>query len=194
MDNGLVSQKFAGAKEFIIRTLLSAKPCCPSEITDPSPRVYPVNDPAVWDCLSNDLKRDRDIALAAFKGEHLMLNDLPAPWNQDRDFFLETVAFKSKLWLRIPQSFQTNDSDFPRAFTSIQADDLIASVLEKNPQLSEDRQFWDMVVSTLSAPVPEDLYGLREGTCRAHNDSSRYSSLRHAPASIFADPELMAQG
>ena len=145
----------------------------------------------LWDMLSKDLKADREIALAAFVGEHARLEDLPAPWNQDRCFFLEALEKNFRLWFRIPQPLVT-DSNFTK-FLSLRTDDMVVVAFETNPQLRENRQIWDQIISRF-VHRRNDVLGnvmddFQNGT--GEGGSCHYCSLVHAPRSIRADTELM---
>ena len=197
-----------GAKRYILNSLKSTKPSRPVKIPvqNPAPRgvLYTRNirflfldsddeaetfDEDIWEFLSDDLKGDREIALTAFVAQHARLEDLPAPWCQDRAFFLEAVSKRPKLWFRIPRTFQL-DPLFA-VHLCLKNDDMIAFAFEKNPQLSGNRQLWDRIISRFSREDDDILEGFP-----GHPDEtgpSRKCSLTYAPASIRSDLELMTK-
>lgn len=104
------------------------------------------NRPSVfyWDHLSDDLKQDRDIALAAFAYCHVKVADLPSQFNQD---FLEAVQKNSGCWYKL-SAVHKRDPEFVRSFKSFSSNSLVAAVFEAHPSLQNDTDVWGAIISS----------------------------------------------
>lgn len=51
-----------------------------------------------WDFMTDDMKQDRDIALAASIYGHVYSEDLPERWTKEKAFFFEAVSKRSNCW------------------------------------------------------------------------------------------------
>ena len=169
-------------KNFIVRSLRNTRSRFPRP-DDGRLEIIGVGPLQFWDFLSHRLKIDRDIAMAALVAGHVRHgNELPSPWNLDRQFFREAVAENSLLWDKIPEKFH-NDHTIIRAITNFQSDEMVDEILEKFPELQEDREIWRTVLDSTEHD-PWDPQDNDVPSC----------TLRHAPTSILSDWELMLYG
>ena len=201
-----VKEELSLAKEFIINVLKSHSPAVPisipvrpRQLNRKEKRLAQYLDLANkkttkkdgWTSLAPKLKRDREIALTAFVGEHCLLEDLPDPWCDDRDFFRDALSLNSKLWFRVPEAIQVDRSFLEELGPSFRFrnDDMIAAEFEKIPELCDDPFIWKNIISTFSSDrQDENKTMLLTDNVAA---PSEFCSLKYAPDSILSDRELM---
>ena len=60
----------------------------------------------------------------------------------------EAVASNWRLWFDLPDVYQAGDSEIVRSIDVFENAEVIEAVLEKNPQLIEDTELWETIISS----------------------------------------------
>ena len=197
-DTLRLKRELADAKEFIIATLKFQKPDAPIFIPQVEENEdffnkFPLGGKMATSCdhLSPELQRDRGIALAAFAGEHLLLEDLSKEWIGDRSFIMDTLSLNSKLWFRLPEGTQADKSlikDLGPRFI-FRNDNMLVAVFEKIPDLRDDADIWTNIISTFRSDRQEENNSSLHEEYRA--EPRRFCTLTYAPSFVRSDRTLM---
>lgn len=121
--------------------------------------------------LSERLKGDRDIALAAFLNGHARHCDLPEHLSRNRAFFIDAVKQDSSSWYNLPDDYQRDPEFVLNIKFSYDTHQLVDEIFETIPSLRIDRRFLDKIISSSFDEIEW--------------------SIETAPAIIRSDRELM---
>lgn len=101
-----------------------------------------------WNILSEELKRDPDIALAALgtktkfsSRDEVLLENMPESFQNNPSFLTRVLKKKPSFWLSLP-AWAKGDVRFVWHIDHFYSKSLITAVLERFPGLCNDRAFW----------------------------------------------------
>jgi len=134
-------------------------------------------EPSLYGNLPANLKSDSDIVVAAHRGGNFSITDLPL---QRSKLLAERNCKIPPFFNFLPDDFQ-EDPSFVRAIKDVKSSELIESVFECFPFLTQERTIWDTMLN--SDVVTDEWY----------DDDEMLPNLitEYAPGSICSDKVLM---
>ena len=141
------------------------------------------SDSALWKMLSQTLKADPDLVVAAHQSSCMSVDDLPRECEKDRKFWIELIKRDSFLWYRLPSDFQ-NDPEMAQSIKSFGSQSLVHDVIDRFSFLASNHDLWTAVTDS-------NLYNDAEA-------DEEYGCLRnviqnYAPELIRNDKHLMSR-
>ena len=104
-------------------------------------------DPRLFRMLSENLKLDRDVMVAAIRCGSLSFSDISASFSNDSGFWLDMIRRHSFFWYGLPVTFE-QDPAFAQAIEDYDSDFLVRHVFQRFPALSLDRNAWFKIIAS----------------------------------------------
>jgi len=138
-----------------------------------------------WDELPASWKGDRGPWCAPPRWS---TEELPPQFQSDRDFLVEAVNESSLAWNLLSETLQ-NDIEFARSIATFTNKSVVDKIIEKFPQIVDERKFWLAVFDNASQMIPE-LYD-DDDSGDESEDPLYELVLDDAPHAIKSDHEIM---
>ena len=146
----------------------------------------PQGNPKLYKMLSDNLKGDRELVVAAHRTGSFSISDMPPTLMRDREFWLDVIQRDSSLWLKLPDEYKT-DSAFARIIRSFEDRVVVESVFTHLPILSGDRDIWKTIICDSNPATLDEDDLFTEASFLWLCDVIE----KHAPEHIKQDRELM---
>ena len=104
-------------------------------------------DPRLFRMLSENLKLDRDVMVAANRCGSLSFSDISASLSDDSEFWLDMIRRDSSFWYGLPVTFE-QDPAFAQAIEDFESVLLVQAVFQRFPALSLDRNVWFKIIAS----------------------------------------------
>jgi len=148
--------------------------------------------------LSQRLKRDLDIIIAAKRAASLDVSDLISELYSSQNFWAEIIQRNSSFWYDLPESFR-RDPLFARSIACFRKEKMVNDVFEEFPFLAQERNIWCSIIGSVKVAkeriVAEDWGFFEDNDPGDFGDGMAFEALpnllRKAPTSILADRTLM---
>jgi len=104
-------------------------------------------DPRLFRMLSENLKIDRDVMVAANRCGSLSFSDISSSLSNDPSFWLDMIRRDSSFWYGLPDTFE-EDPAYAHAIEDFESVLLVEDVFESFPALSLDRNVWFKIIAS----------------------------------------------
>lgn len=130
-----------------------------------------------WDHLSHDFKKDHGLALAALQNGYATFGALPVEVQNDHAFLTQAVSQDCWIWRSLPEEIQ-NEISLVRTITKFTDAGALCSILEKFPELHNEKEIWWTIVNSSPDLDGHDIFYLVD---------------KYAPPAILSDYEIMVK-
>jgi len=148
--------------------------------------------------LSDELKIDPEVIVAAKRVSSFSLVDLPASLMDNRHFWMDIISRHPQFWLDIPARFQ-RDPSFVRNLVSFGHTSVVKGMLDQFPFLADEPRIWrnilrDHVALEILPALIRDyapLHIRRDKNLMLLACWASYSVLQYLPASFQQDRQFL---